>query len=194
MDLAGTIKTRLGLAAVLVIAVATGPFAEIKPAELPPAGYAGLQYVDTLGCAFLRAGTDADPVWVPRVTAGGAPLCDNPPSGNRVPVAGEAGSDNSISDEAGPPDTAPEPARTSQPAGLDGFVVAIGSFGVARNVDKAVAKLMALGYPASRGRLKGGSAAMVTVFAGPFASAADAEAALTVLRARGFPDAAMLSL
>jgi cell division septation protein DedD len=194
MDMAGTIKARLGLSAVLVMAVATGPLAEIKPAELPPAGYAGLQYVDTLGCAFMRAGTDADPVWVPRVTAGGAPLCDNPPSGNRVPVAGEAGSDNSISDAGAAPDTAPEPASSTQPAGSDGFVVAVGSFGVARNVDKAVAKLTALGYPASRGRLEGGSAAMITVFAGPFASAADAEAALSALRAAGFPDAVMLSL
>lgn len=193
MDRAGTIKARLGtclgLGAVLVIAVAASVLAEAQPAELPPASYAGLQYVDSLGCAFMRAGTDESPVWVPRVTAGGAALCDNPPSGNRVPVLGEAGSDNATD-----ADVAPEPTSSPQPAGSDGFVVAVGSFGVTRNVEKAVAKLTALGYPASRGRLEGGSAAMVTVFAGPFFSAADAEAALAALQTGGFPDAEMLPL
>jgi hypothetical protein len=59
------------------------------PAELPPKDFAGQQYVDSKGCLFLRAGPKGDETWIPRVTRDGVPLCDNPPSGQRVPVAGE---------------------------------------------------------------------------------------------------------
>ncbi len=60
-----------------------------QPAELPPPEYRGQQYVDSAGCLFLRAGPAEQTVWVPRVTRGGAPMCDHPPSGQRVPVSGE---------------------------------------------------------------------------------------------------------
>ena len=188
---------KAGLA--LFLTLATGALAEVRPAELPPAGYAGLQYVDSRGCAFIKAGTDAKPVWVPRVSAGGAPMCGNPPSGNRVAIAGEAGADTKVFEpDAAPVAAAPagkaKPAETTVPAGAGEFVVAVGSFGVASNADKAVAKLTALGYPASRGSLQGGSSNLVTVFAGPFASAADAKAARDALRGAGFPDAVVLTL
>ena len=57
------------------------------PAELPPDDYAGQQYADSKGCLFLRAGPKGDETWIPRVTRDGVPLCDNPSSGQRVPVA-----------------------------------------------------------------------------------------------------------
>jgi hypothetical protein len=60
------------------------------PAEVPPPDYAGQQYVDSKGCLFMRAGPKGDETWIPRVTRDGVPLCDNPPSGQRVPVAEEA--------------------------------------------------------------------------------------------------------
>jgi hypothetical protein len=62
----------------------------VRPAELPPPDYAGQQYVDSKGCLFMRAGPSGDEIWLPRVTRDGVALCDNPPSGQRVPVAGEA--------------------------------------------------------------------------------------------------------
>lgn len=186
------------LCAALFVAVATRAPAEIKPAERPPAGYGGLQYVDSRGCAFIRAGTDAKPLWVPRVSAGGAPLCGNPPSGKRVPIAGEAGADTTVfkpdGAEAAAPAVKAKPAESTVPAGAGGYIVAVGSFGVVGNADKAVARLMALGYPAARGRLQGGSSGLVTVFAGPFDSAADAQAARRALRGAGFPDAVVLTL
>jgi cell division septation protein DedD len=190
---------KAGLALVAVLMMTAAVRAEVRPAELPPAGYAGLQYVDSRGCAFIRAGTAAKPVWVIRVSAGGAPMCGNPPSGNRVAIAGEAGADTTVFEpEAAPKgaaaaDTA-KPTETTVPAGTGDFVVAVGSFGVASNADKAVAKLTALGYPASRGWLQGGSSNLVTVFAGPFASASDAKAARDALRGAGFPDAVVLTL
>jgi hypothetical protein len=72
------------------------------PAELPPKDYAGQQYVDSKGCLFMRAGPKGDESWIPRVTRKGVPLCDNPPSGERVPVANEDSA-------ASPEEPAPSP-------------------------------------------------------------------------------------
>jgi hypothetical protein len=81
----------MGTAAALWLIV-VGPAAaeQAVPAELPPKDFAGQQYVDSKGCLFLRAGPKGRETWIPRVTRDGVPLCDNPPSGRRVPVAGEA--------------------------------------------------------------------------------------------------------
>jgi hypothetical protein len=78
-----------GWALVVLMAPAAGA-EPLRPAELPPPDYAGLQYVDSRGCLFARAGTEAEVLWIPRVSRQGVPACGNPPSGQRVPVAGEA--------------------------------------------------------------------------------------------------------
>jgi cell division septation protein DedD len=157
-----------------------------------------LQYVDTKGCVFLRAGTEAETIWVPRVTAGGKQLCGYPPSGQRVPVAGETGAGEGTFEAA--PDAGADtkaavasPAPGKEPADTSRFVVALGSFGFASNVEKAAAGAEALGYPAIKGKLKGGEQGLVTVFAGPFGSKADAEAARQKLRKAGFPDAILMA-
>jgi hypothetical protein len=87
---------RANLSAAAIWTVLTVPvLAEpVVPAELPPADYAGQQYVDSKGCLFMRAGPKGNERWIPRVTREGTPLCDNPPSGQRVPVV-DAGPDAS---------------------------------------------------------------------------------------------------
>ena len=176
-------KVGLALTAGLLMTVAAR--AEVLPAELPPPGYAGLQYVDSRGCAFIRAGTAAETIWVIRVSPGGAPMCDNPPSGNRVAIDGEATADADARETAS--------AEATLPVGAEAFFVAVGSFGVVENADKAVEVLKELGYAASSEKMQGGSGALVTVFAGPFASAAKAQAARDALRGAGFPDAVVLT-
>jgi hypothetical protein len=175
-SVAGTAALTLGL----WLALAPAAPAQIaQPAELPPPGYRGQQYVDSRGCLFMRAGQPGNEVWIPRVTRQGVPLCGNPPSGDRVPVA----------EEGAAPTEATTEAASGEAAGGAGFFVAVGSFKVLANAENAERQLRALNYPVARGRLSGGSDALITIFAGPFASAEDAARVRSALRGQGFPDA-----
>ena len=174
------------LAFALLLAALPAGAEPTRPAEWPPADYAGLQYVDSKGCLFVRAGSGGKVVWVPRVTREGAPVCGNPPSGHRVPVAEEVG-------------VQPVPSATTSGnqadaagQGTGGYFVAVGSFAVAANAEKAEARLAKLDYPAIRGRVEGADTTLTTVFAGPFPDAAAAAKARDVLRAKGFHEAKVI--
>jgi SPOR domain len=161
------------------------------PAELPPASYAGQQYVDSQGCLFMRAGPPGNEMWLPRVTRDGVPLCGNPPSGNRVPVVGETAepAPAAAAPEVAAPAAAADPAPAGTAAASGGYYVAVGSFSLAGNAEKALARLKLLNYPTARGRMDGNGKTFTTVFAGPFDSAAAAAKAQSELRGAGFPDA-----
>lgn len=195
---------RIGVCAVAVALVSlSGAMAEGtgKPAELPPASYAGMQYVDSEGCVFLRAGTEAETIWVPRVTSGGKQICGYPPSGERVPVEGETGADTR---EVAPED-APEAAMAEETVDVEQpkaapepvvdktqYFVALGSFGFLSNIKKAEATGLALGYPVAKGRLDGVEQGLTTVFVGPFEGRAAAHDVVERLRQAGYPDAILI--
>lgn len=50
------------------------------PAEFPPDNYSALQYVDSRGCAYIRAGVEGAVNWLPRVTRERTPMCGLQPT------------------------------------------------------------------------------------------------------------------
>lgn len=169
------------LVPVLVLAGAAAQAEPLQPAELPPADYAGLQYVDSKGCMFARAGKGSQVVWVPRVSRKGVPVCGSPPSGQRVPVVEDVG--------VQPIEVAPT-ASSGQAEG--GHFVAVGSYSDSRVADQTAARLAELDYAWVRGRVQGGSETVITVFAGPFPDLAAAAAAQAALRDAGFAQASVV--
>lgn len=156
----------------------------LRPAEMPPAEFAGQQYVDSKGCMFVRAGTADAVLWIPRVTRQGEPLCTNPPSGGRAPVAEEPGAQSVPESQAS--------AGPEQGGEGGGYFVAVGSYSVADHAAAAEARVAELQFPSIRGRVDGGGGPLITVFAGPFADAEAAEAARNALVAAGFSDASLI--
>jgi cell division septation protein DedD len=83
---------------------------------------------------------------------------------------------------------APAAARAPVTAAAGAFVQ-VGSFGVPANARRAEARLAALGLPVRTVRAASGGRMLEIVRAGPFASTAEAQAALEAARAAGFGDA-----
>lgn len=67
--------------------------------------------------------------------------------------------------------------------------VQVGTFGVASNADGAAARLRNAGLPVAKGKTSKSGKALQIVYAGPFASTGEAQAALKAARRAGFGDA-----
>lgn len=85
------------------------------PANLPPSGFDGQQFVDARGCLFMRAGFGANVTWVPRVDSGHNPICGYPPTFAAATL--QAVEKAMAPDpEAAPPDVAAPAAPVPAPA------------------------------------------------------------------------------
>jgi len=69
-------------AVVAATAMASATMAEAQgvPAEVPPANFAGGQYIDSRGCVFVRVGVAANTQWVPRVGRDRRQICGQTPT------------------------------------------------------------------------------------------------------------------
>ena len=83
--------------------------------------------------------------------------------------------------------TAPAPKPSAKAAGA--VYVQVGTFGVKSNADGASSRLRGAGLPTARANITSKGKTMQIVLAGPFASGAEAQAALAVARGAGFGDA-----
>lgn len=54
------------------------------PAEFPPETYTAGQYIDSMGCVFVRVGVDDAVTWVPRVSRTREQICGQPPTFGRA--------------------------------------------------------------------------------------------------------------
>lgn len=78
-------KMIAGLAGVILIGWTSGAYAQSlktakPPAELPPSSYAADYYVDSRGCAYIRAGYGGNVSWIPRVTRARRVVCGQTPT------------------------------------------------------------------------------------------------------------------
>lgn len=56
------------------------------PANAPPPGFKGQQFVDNRGCVFLKAGFGGQSSWVPRVGRDRKAMCGFPPTGTQARI------------------------------------------------------------------------------------------------------------
>ncbi|MCP1168225.1 SPOR domain-containing protein, partial [Limimaricola sp. ASW11-118] len=74
------IRTVLTASAFALAAAGPGAAQDGIPAEFPPESYSANQYVDSEGCAFIRAGIGGMTNWIPRMSRAREPLCGFQPS------------------------------------------------------------------------------------------------------------------
>lgn len=85
------------------------------PANLPPSGFQGQQWVDNRGCVFLKAGYGGQITWVPRVGRDRRAMCGYPPS-SAARAAIEVATAEDMAKPAAPAETAPVVMAKPEPA------------------------------------------------------------------------------
>ncbi len=153
----------------------------------PPKGYKLAWKDDRLnpnrGKGTAQGWADQDQVWTRKVPS--ELVADQPATQRKKKVVMvQSGTKVTTSTKGQNPTAAVEKKQAR-----GGAYIQVGTFGVASNADGAAARLQGMGLPVARAKITSGGRAMQIVMAGPFATAADASAALSMARRAGFGDA-----
>lgn len=164
-------------------------YARVAPSDAvptPPKGYKMAWEDDRLNPNRAKGTASGwaqqDQVWTRKVPS--QLVADQPVTRKKKVVYVQSGQTVTTSTK-GQPATAP----VKQKVAKGGAYIQIGTFGVASNADGAASRLKGIGLPVARAKVTSGGKAMQIVMAGPFGSAADAQAALAMARGAGFGDA-----
>ena len=153
----------------------------------PPKGYKLARKDDRLnpnrGKGTAQGWVDQDQVWTRKVPS--ELVADQPTKHRKKKVVYVQSGTTVTTSTKGQAATAP----VEKKAAKGGAFVQVGTFGVVSNADGAAARLQGIGLPVARAKITSGGRAMQIVMAGPFGSAADAAAALSMARRAGFGDA-----
>jgi hypothetical protein len=152
----------------------------------PPKGYKLAWKDDRLnpnrGKGTAQGWADQDQVWTRKVPS--ELVAEQPATKRKKKVFAQSGT-TVITSTKGQAATAP----VEKKAAKGGAFIQVGTFGVVSNADGAAVRLQGMGLPVARAKITSGGRAMQIVMAGPFGSAADAAAALSMARQAGFGDA-----
>jgi hypothetical protein len=152
----------------------------------PPKGYKLAWKDDRLnpnrGKGTAQGWADQDQVWTRKVPS--ELVAEQPTTKRKKKVFAQSGT-TVITSTKGQAATAP----VEKKAAKGGAFIQVGTFGVVSNADGAAVRLQGMGLPVARAKITSGGRAMQIVMAGPFGSAADAAAALSMARQAGFGDA-----
>jgi hypothetical protein len=153
------------------------------PAEFPPLAFEGLQFVDSRGCVFIRAGFEDAPTWVPRLTRDRRQVCGFDPTfgtaGGSAPADVREVATSAVS----------APNASASPQALATPFVQVGTFGVEANATNSAGRLRDLGLPVVIDLMEFSGKTYRVVLAGPFADGAELQSALRMARELGFSDA-----
>jgi hypothetical protein len=152
----------------------------------PPKGYKLAWKDDRLnpnrGKGTAQGWADQDQVWTRKVPS--ELVAEQPATKRKKKVFAQSGT-TVITSTKGQAATAPVEKKVAK----GGAFIQVGTFGVVSNADGAAVCLQGMGLPVARAKITSGGRAMQIVMAGPFGSAADAAAALSMARQAGFGDA-----
>jgi len=161
-------------------------YSQAHAVPTPPKGYKLAWKDDRLnpnrGKGTAQGWADQDQVWTRKVPS--ELVAEQPATKRKKKVFAQSGT-TVITSTKGQAATAP----VEKKAAKGGAFIQVGTFGVASNADGAAARLQGMGLPVAWAKITSGGRAMQIVMAGPFGSAADAAAALSMARRAGFGDA-----
>lgn len=156
----------------------------------PPKGYVMAWDDDRLnpnrGKGTASGWAQQDQVWTRKVPS--KLVADEPAVKRKKKIVYVQSGTQVTTSTKGQPATAPVQKKAAK-AAKGGAYIQIGTFGQKSNADGASARLKGMGLPVARAKITSGGKPMQIVMAGPFGSAADAQAALAMARQAGFGDA-----